>query len=163
MPSRFALWTLIALAGVAQPCFAQKVISKHPPLAPDEAVRVLRSSHSLADMANRPLIDPDGPHIYVLPYDPSVDVPPMMAPDALGPDGIPLMPYGGMYGGMYGGVPYAPYAAYGRIGSPFFSRDHIRPFVAAPRVTPVTAVPHPPSRSIVTGSASGGKVTGRRR
>jgi hypothetical protein len=122
MPSRLVLLTLVAVAA-AHPCFAQTVVSRHPPLSPDDAVRVLRSSHSLSDMANRPIVDEDGPHIYVIPYDRSTDVPPVNPPiEPLSRDQMPF-PYGygyGYGGGFDGGFPYAPFT-----GMPF---NGFRPF-----------------------------------
>jgi hypothetical protein len=37
---------------VSLPAAAQTVISDHPPLSPEEAVRVLRGSHSIADLTD---------------------------------------------------------------------------------------------------------------
>jgi len=177
MPSRVALWTLIAVAGFGRPCFAQKekVVSKHPPLSPADAVSVLRSSHSLADMANRPLIDTDGPRVYVLPYDQSVDVPPPNPPiDPLARDLMPY-PYGDVYG-YGGGIPYggygygysayvphrgyAPFGGYTRfnrfVNTPQpFPAGQMRPFFAAPHVPP-PAPPPQPFRHNVTGTTSAG-------
>jgi hypothetical protein len=177
MPSRLAVWTLLAVAGFGRPCLAQKekVVSAHPPLSPSDAVSVLRSSHSLADMANRPLIDGDGPRVYILPYDQSVDVPPPNPPiEPLARDLMPFpygvdygygsgVPYGG-YGYGYGGA-YAPYRAYAPFGShvPFngfvntpqpFPIGQTRPFVASPRVPPQP--PPQPFRHNVTGTTSAG-------
>ena len=179
MPSRLALWTLIAVAGLGRPLFAQKekVVSTHPPLSPADAVSVLRSSHSLADMANRPLIDTDGPHVFVLPYDQSVDVPPPNPPiEPLARDLMPY-PYGAGYGYMdgvpyggygYGYPAYGVYAPYGRHSAfgmynplnPFvntpqpFPLGQMRPFVTSPHVLPLPA-PQPP-RHNVTGTTSAG-------
>jgi hypothetical protein len=175
MPSRLALLTFIAAAGLSQPCLAQKVVSTHPPLSPADAVSVLRSSHSLSDMANRPLINPDGPHIYVLPYDRSIDEPPPNAPPApLSRDWMPFL-YGAGY--MDGGIPYAPFGGYapfnnyaplggfapfngfnsfnGFMNSPRFpSRGHMRSFTGAPR--PIPTPPRQPPRTNVIGAAPAG-------
>lgn len=179
MPSRLAVCTLVAVAGFARPCFAQKVISTHPPLSPADAVSVLRSSHSLSDMANRPAIDPDGPHIYVFPYDRSIDVPPapLTEPyDSLAPDGIPLLPYGSMFGSPYGsmvggGFPYAPFNGF--ISPPGFRGHGVRTQRAGSRRSttnpqvmqgPRPAGARPPTappRS-VTGAAPAGKGAPRR-
>lgn len=40
------------LALIAAPTAAQTIISTHPPLSPEEAVRVLRGSHSIADLTD---------------------------------------------------------------------------------------------------------------
>ncbi len=117
---------------------------------------MLRSSHSLSDMANRPAIDPDGPRIYILPDDRSIDLPPMM-PSAPIDDGIPLFPYAG-YGSM--GVPW-----YGGIGMPygaFLGRTHIRGSsrahspANARQPTPAVPAPAHPARSIVVGAPRSG-------
>jgi hypothetical protein len=95
----------------ATPAGAQEVrfdvVSNYPPLSPEEAINVLRSSHSPLDVANRPTDSRIGPIVYVLAYDRSVDGTPPMAPSA------PLsQPYA--YPPPF--WPYDPYA-FGRLVS----------------------------------------------
>jgi hypothetical protein len=159
MPSRLVFCTLLAAAAGAAPCAAQsslrnaakhesKIVSNFPPLSPSEAVRVLRSSHSPADMANRPAIDTDGPRIYVLPYDPSIDAPPPMTPpDPLARDLMYPLPYDGVVGGL----PYLPYGGFVASPRPHW-RDGTRRSGAhatlAPAPTRSAAPPAPRGRSV---------------
>jgi len=154
MPSRLAL--IIALTGLAAgPCAAQTVVSRHAPLSPDAAVDVLRSGHSLSDMANRPLIDPDGPRVYVLRHYPAVDGPPPMAPpEPLARDAMPV-PYGGYFDVGY------PYVPFGSVGvPPYRAHQHGRAIAAPP---PLPAKPAPPPRNLVMGSSAPAGVAVRRR
>ena len=156
MPSRLVLAVAFA-AAAGRPSTAQTIVSNHPPLAPDEAVRVLRSSHSLSDMANRPILDPDGPRVYVIGHDASDDVlPPLPPPEPLSRDRIMPVPYGGYFDGGY------PWGGYGviRTGPRHHSREHTRSTTVA---SPPTPAPPPPPRNLVMGVAPSAGVAARRR
>lgn len=51
MSRTFLLASVLALVASTS-AVAQTVVSTHPPLSPDEAARVLRSSHSIADLTD---------------------------------------------------------------------------------------------------------------
>jgi hypothetical protein len=131
------------------------VVSTHPPLPPDEAVRVLRSSHSWSDIANRPIIDRDGPRFYILPYDLPIDVPGLMSapPSRYGS----TTPYGGPLGGW---LPYTPFDGFA-AGPRFPRHQHAHPLPNVPRMSP-SLPPPPPPRSVVAPPGVGGGIVRRR-
>lgn len=109
---------LIALLLCAAPASAQ-IVSTHPPLSPEQAVAVLRGSHSIADYTDRHFASDDGPTFFILGGSPTA-----------GPYGE-LRPFGPdrrLDGTSYADAPWEQFAYVGRSYGPRYNRaPHARP------------------------------------
>ena len=158
---------LLALA-IAAPARAQspvysnadlgKPIASAARLSPEEAVQVLRASHSIADLTDY-RAPGSGPTIVVM----GESRTPWDWPAAAFE---PIQPLGNFYDGNlnapYGGYGYAPY-----YGTSYFNRSRHSGFAGNTTVTPVHSVqsmpPPPPPSSASRHIVSSSQPAGRRR
>ncbi len=136
---------LITLLTTA-PVSAQTIISNHPPLSPEEAVAVLRGSHSIADYTDY-RSPGSGPTIVVM----DGSTTPWDWPAGAFAPPRPLSNDGDWYAPNYGGL-------YGANFRPHYGRSTYRsrlPLAARSQVTRPTRTAVPPARS--TGRAGRGR------
>jgi len=153
---------VVAVLLIAAPAFAQRVVSDHPPLSPAEAVRVLQSSRSPRDIANRPILDRAGPQIVIF------GTPGAIAPwDWPAETYTPIRP---LSNSPYGYLP-APFYGYGydyalpivtvnpwTMHAPRGFRDHRHVTSLPPERAPMISPPAPSTPALPT---SGGVIIRR--
>jgi hypothetical protein len=153
MTSRLFLGCLVGAALSAGSAHAQGIVSKYPPLSPEEAVRVLRASHSIADLTDYHSPG-EGPTVVIMG---SSTTPWTWPDDAIGPRPLSndpgwLNPYDMYYGpGYYNGYSNGYYA-------PRTDRMHDRTRRSEAKPAP----PPPPPRHVVMPAVGGGAGTHRR-
>jgi hypothetical protein len=149
------LGCLVGAALCAGSAHAQTIISDYPPLSPEEAVRVLRGSHSIADLTDY-RSPGKGPTVVVMgssttPWTWPDDA--FVPPAPLSTDPGWYSPYNTYYGPGYNNTHYAPRN----------DRIHDRTHRTERAPAPPPPAPTPPPRHIVMPAAPSAGLAGHRR